>query len=101
MLVRGGRGGGDAQFAETDGELVGEGVDVAVDVVEGECVAVDVVEGVPDDDIDDEGVIEGVGVCDGVSEGDEVILGVGVSIINDVLALGLAEGVGVGVAENE
>ena len=91
MLVRGGRGGGDAQFAEMDGELVGEGVADAVDVVEGESVAVDVVEGVTDEDIDDEGVNDGVGVCEGVSDGDEVILGVGVAIINDILAVGLAE----------
>lgn len=59
ILVKGGRGGGEAQFAEMEGELVGDGVGV--------CDSETEEDGEGDDDT--EGVLVGVGVGVGVSEG--------------------------------
>ena len=66
MLVRGGRGGGDAQFAEMDGELVGDGVGVLDHDIEDVGVLDDDIEGVTDDVTDGELVNDGVGVAVGV-----------------------------------
>jgi hypothetical protein len=64
MLVRGGRGGGDAQFAETDGELVGDGVGVLEYDVEG--VTDDEPEGV----LVYDAVADGIELCDIVVDND-------------------------------
>ena len=81
MLVSGGRGGGDAQFAEMEGELVGDGVGVGEGDIEG------VTEGVKDAEL----VNDGVGVGVGVGDEENDIVGVDDAVSEYLIKLALAD----------
>jgi hypothetical protein len=92
MLTSGGRGGGEAQFADTDGELVGDGVDVAEGVIEG------VTEAVTDGELVGDGVDVAEGVIEDVTDGELVNEGLGV--VDAALVGGIIEILTNGVAED-